>query len=128
MANCDCCDLVGGWTSFPQPDNGYVLSGLCEKTTIKYLPIKAGQEFDCHQAVFYAADGKLTTVDTDPTAFAGIMVHGVDATQPLFEQAPPVYVSGSFDAEQTVFATLTWDDPDLAQAMRRVGMFLIKRS
>lgn len=126
MSYCKCCDLDGGWTEIPQPGQGFILTQLCENTTIKYLKIAAGQEFACYQAAFYSDDG-LVTDDADPTKFAGFMVHSVDSTVANYQVAPPVFVAGTFDADQAIFATASWDDPAMAEAMRDRDIFLEQR-
>jgi hypothetical protein len=128
MTSCACCGLTAEWESIAQPTGGFVINGSCEPLTIKYLKVAPGQTFACNQAVFYNASGLLTTVDTDLTKFAGFMVHDllpISASQK--QSKAPVYVAGTFDGPQAVFATQTWNDPLVLQALRDRDIFLDER-
>lgn len=120
-----CCNVEAGWTTIPQPGQGFVLTSGCEATTIKTGVVLAGQNIAQYQAVFMDAAGKLTATDTDLTTFWGFAVSAVDAT--AGDTAAPFYVAGTFDGEQAVFATQTWNAPAVSLALRDRDIFLVAR-
>lgn len=120
-----CCNIEATWTSIPQPGQGFVLTSGCEATTVKSGVVLAGENIAQYQAVFMNAAGKLIADDADPTKFWGFAVSAVDAT--AADTGAPFYVAGTFDGEQAVFATATWNDPVMTLAMRDRDIFLVAR-
>lgn len=120
-----CCNVEAGWTAIPQPGQGFILTQGCEATTVKTGTVKAGEVFAQYQAVFMDAAGLLVKADTDLTTFWGFAVHAVDATAAAV--AAPFYVAGTFDGQQAVFATQTWNAPAVTLAARDRDIFLVAR-
>lgn len=120
-----CCTVEAGWTVIPQPGQGFILTQGCEATTVKTGIVLAGQVVQQYQAVFMNAAGFLTTVDTDLATFWGFAVHAVNAT--AANTAAPFYVAGTFDGEQAVFATRTWNAGPVSLALRDRDIFLVAR-
>lgn len=120
-----CCNIEAKWTTVPQPGQGFVLTSGCEATTIKSGIVLAGQVIAQYQAVFVNAAGKLVVTDTDATKFWGFAVSAVNAA--AGDTGAPFYVAGTFDGQQAIFATVTWNDPVMTLAMRDRDIFLVAR-
>lgn len=120
-----CCNVEATWTAIPQPGQGFVLTSGCESTTIKSGVVKMGEVIAQYQAVFMDAAGLLVADDADANTFWGFAVSAVDAT--AANTGAPFYVAGTFDGEQAVFATATWNDPVMTLAMRDRDIFLVAR-